>query len=390
MVRYTKNAGTRPYRRKLKFKNTKHLTSVLATLTPDQFEHLKKYARHYLGTHPIDGVPTHHKDKVLPSSYKTIVDTQYPKSLNALIVDEEQKHNDPHTESHMGGGLGTAMGALWSTARSFAEALPVVGKPLSWLDEKLSNPLHGREITKDDQENADVLIEAYQGADERAEKIHGWVRMPKYDTDYATVYYNPKTQDVHIGIAGSKSAHDWYHHNTRILTGQSAGKELVDSVREYLMKISEDFPKHNLEVTSHSLSGSVLKDVILGATPEETKLLDNIDELLFINPGSSPLADESSISEIMKDPRAHFYLNKSDLISQVFNQHLTKDMDFVYGEAVLNPLTAHQYRQFTSGNSEYDKPVDWGWKQWEAPEKPVGETAQMKVDTPQTQEAGLS
>ena len=67
MVRYTKNSGNRPFRRKLKFKNTKHITSVLATLTPDQFEHLKRYARHYLGTHPIEGVPTHH-DKVLPST----------------------------------------------------------------------------------------------------------------------------------------------------------------------------------------------------------------------------------------------------------------------------------------------------------------------------------
>lgn len=387
MVRYTENRGNRPFRRKLKFKNTKHLTSVLATLTPDQFEHLKRYARHYLGTDPIEGIPTHHKEKVLPSSYQTIVDTQFPKSLNALIYDEEQKHNDPLVESHMGGGIGTALGAVWSTALSFAESLPLIGKPLSWLEDKLLHPLHGREITNDDQENADVLIESYQSADKRAYKIHGWVHLPKYDTDYATVYYNPKTEDVHIGIAGSKTAHDWYHHNTRIVTGQSAGKELVDSVRDYLMEISKDFPNHNLEVTSHSLSGNVMKDVILDATPEETKLLDNIDELLFINPGSSPLADESSIQDIMKDPRAHFYLNKSDLISQVWNQNLTSDMDFVYGESVLNPLTAHQYGQFTSGNSEYDKLVDWGW---DPPDKPVGETAQLSLDTPQTQEAGLS
>ena len=127
----------------------------------------------------------------------------------------------------------------------------------------------------------------------------------------------------------------------------------------------------------------------MDASPAETKLLDNIDELLFINPGSSPLADESSIQDIMKDPRAHFYLNKSDIISQVWNQNLTSDMDFVYGESVLNPLTAHQYRQFTSGNSEYGKPVDWGMPTLSTT-KPVGESAQMSLDTPQTQDAGLS
>ena len=140
------------------------------------------------------------------------------------------------------------------------------------------------------------------------------------------------------------------------------------------MEISRDFPNQQLEVISHSLSGALLKDVIIDATPEQKILLDNIDEMMFINPGSSPFAEQDSIREIMADPRASFFLNNSDMISQVYNQNLTKDSHFVLGPPTFNPLTAHQYRQFTSGDSEYDLPVEWGDELTAPPEG----TAQIK------------
>ena len=101
-------------------------------------------------------------------------------------------------------------------------------------------------------------------------------------------------------------------------------------------------------------SGAFVERVINRIKP------NNIDEMLFINPGSSPFAEQESIREIMSDPRSIFFLNDSDMISQVYNQNLTTDSKFVKGPPTFNPLTAHQYRQFTSGDSEYDKQVDWG------------------------------
>jgi len=360
MVRYTKNKGTRPFRRKFPgFKDTNHLTSVLASLNNDQFKLLQRFAKHYLGDH-IDGISTKSKNKVKPSSYKKIIDSSSSIALNLHVIAEDNNHNDPNSESHKGGGLGSAIQVVASTAWDQLKAQGIGGQAISWLEEKMLNPLHGQDLTQDDQENADLLIEAYLDKDKRAPKVHGWLHLPKYDSSYATVYYDPKLQDVHIAIRGSHSAHDWIHHNTKILVGQSGGKELVDTVRDYLMEISTDFPNHNLEVVSHSLSGTIMKDVILDASPEETKLLDNIDEMLFISPGSSPWPDQSSIRNIMADPRSKFFLNKSDIISQTFNQNITDDTRFVYGEPMSNPYEAHQYRQFTSGDSEYDKEVEWG------------------------------
>jgi len=374
MVRYTRNKGSRPYRRKFPgFEDLEHMTSVIASLNKEQFDVLKRYAKHYLGDH-LDGVPEHHTTKVKPSSYQTIVDTEFPKSLNVHLIQEDANHNDQTSESHMGGGLGSAFKAIWNTAWNDIKATSFAGPAATWVENKILKKYEPQELTKENKENADVLIEVYQNMDDRAEKIHGWVRLPKYDSSYASVYYEPREKIVHIGIRGSETAHDWLHHNTQIMTGQSGGVELVDVIRDYLMEISRDFPNQQLEVISHSLSGALLKDVIINATPEQKILLDNIDEMMFINPGSSPFAEQDSIREIMADPRASFFLNNSDMISQVYNQNITKDSHFVLGPPTFNPLTAHQYRQFTSGDSEYDLPVEWGDELTAPPEG----TAQIK------------
>ena len=360
MVRYTKNSGDRPYKRRYPgFRNLKHMSAVLASLNAEQFGQLKKYANHFLGKNKIAGLPTHHKKKIKPSSYKHIVKTEFPKSLNLHLISEETNHNDHSSESHLGGGLKQAVSALFSTGWDQLKSTGP-GEALGWLYDKVVSPNNGDELSRSDQENADVLIEAYQDMDQRAEKIHGWIHIPKYDSSYGTVYYNPKTQSVHIGIRGSLSAHDWLHHNTQILTSNKAGSETSDQVRDYLVEISKDFPNHDLTVVSHSLSGTLVKDAILDASTDENEFLGNIDHLLMINPGSSVLADDTSIKQMMEDKRLRLLLNKSDIISQGWNQNLTEESNFVYGNPTANPLTAHQYRQFTSGDSEYDKNVEWG------------------------------
>ena len=157
MVRYTKNKGARPYRRFPGFKSTKHMSAVLASLNPEQFGVLQQYARHFLGTDVIPGVPEHNSSKILPSSYQTIVDTTFPKALNAQLVSEEEQHNNHQAESHMGGGLGSAIQVVASTAWDQLKAQGIPGQAVSWLEEKLLNPLHGEELTQDDQQNADLL-----------------------------------------------------------------------------------------------------------------------------------------------------------------------------------------------------------------------------------------
>ena len=54
MVRYTKNLGDRPYRRKFPgFQNRKHMETFLSALSRDEFGVLQKFAHHFLGTEPM-------------------------------------------------------------------------------------------------------------------------------------------------------------------------------------------------------------------------------------------------------------------------------------------------------------------------------------------------
>ena len=54
------------------------------------------------------------------------------------------------------------------------------------------------------------------------------------------------------------------------------------------------------------------------------------------------------------------FVNKSDLISQAYNQQRTDETPVVFAEASWNPATAHGMQQWSSENKEFDKPVDWG------------------------------
>ena len=80
----------------------------------------------------------------------------------------------------------------------------------------------------------------------------------------------------------------------------------------------------------------------------------------FYNPGGSPLADTSSIEKIMQDDRVKFFINRSDMINQTYNQLLQPDNDVTFGESSTNPLQAHSWKQWSSDDKEYDKAVDWG------------------------------
>ena len=361
MVIYTKNSGrSRPFRKPYKELSHRDLTAVLARMGTKHFDIVRTLARHYSGTHPIPGVQATLRRKLLPSSLTAIANTEYPKHLNSQLVAEEQKHADSSLEFHKGGGIATALQDLFSVAWDQLKAVPVAGPLVSWLEGKVSNPWHGEKITDDNKDDIDVLTQAYKSMDDRVSKIHGWLHLPKYDSDYACVYYNPKEKAVHIGIRGSHSLHDWWHHNTQILTSNKAGWQTVAILREYLMEISNDFPNQDLTVVGHSLSATMLKDVIGDATPKQTEVLNNIDSILMVNPGSSPIGDDSSIRAILKDDRLKLFLNKSDIISSTFNTLLTEDVNFSYGEPMSNPLSAHNYRQFTSGDLEENKEVEWG------------------------------
>ena len=359
MPKYSKNREGPPFRRRFPgVKNLKHMSTILAKLTPEQWQSLQQTAS--------ESIAQPYKKKVLPSSYQKIVDTEFPMDFNRHLAEEEHRHNDHSQEFHKGGGLGTAINSVLSQTWDQIGGIPVVGTAAHWLYDSVVTPNYGDDLTQMDTWNADVLEQAYnRDVSTRAASIHGWLRVPRYDTSYLTVYYDPESQQVHVGIRGSKSLYDWYHHNKGILTSQHPGREETNRIREDLVQISKDFPNHDLTVASHSLSGAFLTDAFNDASPEDTLILNNYDHLLYYNPGSSPLADTESIEKILKDDRVRLFINKSDLINQTYNQMLTDDNSVVFGEPAFNPLSSHNYSQWASDDQEFDKEVSWGSDAWQ-------------------------
>ena len=143
-------------------------------------------------------------------------------------------------------------------------------------------------------------------------------------------------------------------------TEQHPGEDQTNEIRKELVQISKEFPNAEMYLMSHSLSGAFVTDSFNGASAEEQKYLDNYDHLLYFNPGSSPIADDSSIKERLEDPRVKLFLNRSDIINQGYVQAKDDNVYTVYGEPTINPVAAHGYKQWTSGDPEYSQPVSWG------------------------------
>lgn len=350
MPKYTKSKGEdRPYRRKYKsLSNYKHLTHVVAHIPNSIWSRMRKQAVVEKGKK--------HRKKVLPSSFQTLANTKYPAEFNRRLAEENERHEDHTQEFHKGGGLGTAFNAVTDQLWNEFAALPGG----SIIHDLVSSPNHGEKLTQGDQENADVLTESYKQVEDRAVSIHGWIRVPRFDTDYVTVYWEPASNTVHVGVRGSRSFTDWTYHDVGILSAQHPGQEQTDEIRNELVAISKEYPDSEIYLNSHSLSGAFVTDSFNDASEEQTKALDNYDHLLYFNPGSSPIASDDSIEKRLQDDRVKLFLNKSDIINQGYVQAKHDDVYTVYGEPSINPMTAHGYKQWTSSDPEYSEMVNWG------------------------------
>ena len=356
MPKYSKSRGDdRPFRRRHKnITSYKHLTHMVHHIPQNIWEEMRR-AADTRRTQQIKG-GTKHKKKVLPSSLEALANTKYPAEFNRYLADENARHLDHSLEFHKGGGLGTAVNAITDQMWNAFSALPGG----SQIHDLVSSPSYGEKLTKRDQDNADVLTEAYKPVHKRAPSIHGWVRVPRFDTEYVTVYWEPSSGAVHVGVRGSQSFTDWTYHDVGILTDQHPGEDQTNEIRKELVQISKEFPNAEMYLMSHSLSGAFVTDSFNGASAEEQKYLDNYDHLLYFNPGSSPIADDSSIKERLEDPRVKLFLNRSDIINQGYVQAKDDNVYTVYGEPTINPVAAHGYKQWTSGDPEYSQAVSWG------------------------------
>ena len=347
MPRYKRKQSSgdkHPFRRKYRALNHRQLTHFLKNAPKGFWEELQKEsATHRTRTHP---------SKLLQSSFDTIENTRTPSQFNAKLTAEDMQHGDREDNFHKGGGLSETVNSIMS---AMWDHLP------DSVANLIKTPEYGEDVSQMDRWNADVVRQAYeQNIDKRERSIHGWIRLPRFDSPYVAAYWDPKKNNVYVAVRGSITAEDWLYHDAGIAIDNHPGQKLVDQVRGELVEIAKEFPKAKLTLNSHSLGGAIVTDSILAASDEEKTWLDNYSQLNYFNAGSSPIANLEPIKEIVKDSRVKLFVNRSDMINQAYNQERLEDTRVSFADAAWNPITAHGMAQWGSDDIEADKAVNWG------------------------------
>ena len=114
MPRYTKDGGKQGYKKRFKALTHDTAAKVLGNLSPTEFSRLQELAKHGLGDFTMFRklLPKHPKSKVKPSSFKFIANAQSSHEVVAGIHREKTEHDDPHSETHFGGGLRDAVNSM--------------------------------------------------------------------------------------------------------------------------------------------------------------------------------------------------------------------------------------------------------------------------------------
>ena len=350
MPRYKRRTTntTTLFKRKYKSPKThKHLTHVVANMPPTLWNYVQTQATQYKPS----------SSKIKPAALQFIENTEYSSEFNLALQTEHETHNDHSSNFHKGGGLEDAFNSLLSTSWDQIRTLPGG----QYLHDLVSNPDYGVSMTPEDRQNADVIRVAYnRDLPTREKTIHGWVEVPEFKNTYIQTYWNPGTNQIYVGVAGSKSFTDFAYHDVGILLDQKPGETLINETRDTLVKIAQQFPEAELTVSSHSLGGSTVTNSFLNASEEEKESLDKYKSINYFNPGGSPVADMSPVHSMLQDPRVKLFINKSDIINQAYNQARDNTTYVVFADATTNPLDAHGMSQWGSGDFQPNKDIDWG------------------------------
>ena len=134
MPRYTKSGGAKGYRKKYKTVNYDDAQTVLQNLSPHEFTLLQEIARHGLGMHTMfrELLSEHPKTKVKPSSFQQYANAQNPEEVIQGLQAEKEAHDNPASETHLGGGLRDAHNAVGSWASNASNL-----SNMTWAHDKL-------------------------------------------------------------------------------------------------------------------------------------------------------------------------------------------------------------------------------------------------------------
>ncbi len=266
----------------------------------------------------------------------------------------------------------------------FSQAQGGTSAPVPWfgaLPQYALKPFKGESMTEVDEQYARVLSAGYKHVGKREAEALGWHRVPKWDSEYVSVWDNP---DGHryIVVRGTDFGHkqDVMHDINIARWGTT-----VDAVGRDLQNILDDTePSRIVDVGAHSL-GTVLA---LEAYKNNPDLQNRIHITRLYNPQLIASGMMPSVAKAFeKDPRVRYFINLGDLVSSGgFGTEGPKNV--VYRTPLYNSI---HYKDTGGGLDPYHNHV---LRQWEGPywdgetegEMPFDERTMFEKE----QETGLS
>ena len=313
----------------------------------------------------------------LKLSHVNEVATSDPRDLAKHVVDELNSHNDPERESLLGGGISDVIHTIGHTV---AHGLGI---------DRLSDFIFGGPVQKERSHESEVAAflvkQTYMDMKDRPViGVDGYQRLAKYDSDFYSVWQKPDGELL-VTIRGTKDKQDVFA-DVKLLVGTKGGK--LESLDPLLDRIERDFPGVKYSAAAHSLGTSYL----LKEFPEHR---DNMNEVYLYNVASSPAQSKAQLQNIANQ-NAQYYVNASDLVSAGAYQNMSREtLDNVYlGDYKYSPLAAHSLTQWYNADemtlAQSRQANEMNQETKEALPTISGETAQMRQDTQETREAGLS
>ena len=275
------------------------------------------------------------RNKLLPSSLRTIKNLDHPGTLAALIHLEDIAHNDPKKDYHSGGGLKETTTSLLSSIWNTVGLGPEFNEWFNFYD--YDSPENT--ISKEDQEYAQIVQQSYKEKDNRTTEIGDWVRDSSIGDDKFTVWVDRDDDRVHVALRGTKANTADIGSDMHILMNNKSGNE--QEIYEYLERVQEKYPEYVLDASAHSLGANQLLEVF-----ENHKDLD-YDRINLFAPGTNPMWGLDDSKEAVKDDRFYFYLNSGDAVSNTFVSLIPSEREHVYwAKPSHNPLTNHGISQW--------------------------------------------
>ena len=323
------------YKRRFPRRNVHQRTTDILRMSQQQFGQFQGAAKQFLGESVLHPNLKRPRNKLLPSSLRTIKNVDHPGTLAALLHLEQIAHNDPKKDFHQGGGLletsQSLLSSIWNTAGLGSEFN-------SWFNfYDYDSPQN--KISKEDQEYAQIVQQSYKTKDERTGEIGDWVRDTSIGNDKFTVWVDQEDDRVHVALRGTKANTSDLQSDMHILLNNKSGNER--EIYEYLEQVQEKYPDSTLDASGHSLGANQLINVF-----EEHKDL-HYNRVNLFAPGTNPMWGLDTSKEAVKDDRFYFYLNSGDLVSNTFISLLPSEREHVYwSKPTHNPLTNHGIQQW--------------------------------------------